>query len=98
MQESVLLRTLGASRKQVFLINLLEYFFLGSLASLSGIVLALGASWALSYFAFEVAFSFDVMPAVVVFVLITSLTILIGLLNVRSVVNNPPLEVLRNEV
>jgi len=98
MQESVLLRTLGASRKQVFLINLLEYFFLGSLASLSGIILALGASWVLSFFAFELAFSFDVMPAIVVFFSITLLTILIGLLNVRSVVNNPPLEVLRNEV
>ncbi len=97
MQESVLLRTLGASRKQVLLINLLEYFFLGSLASLSGIILALGASWALAYFAFEVAFTFDILPSVFVFVLITSLTITIGLLNVRSVVNNPPLEVLRNE-
>lgn len=98
MQESVLLRTLGASRKQVLIINLLEYFFLGSLASLSGIVLALGASWALAYFAFKIAFSFNILPALFVFIGITLLTILIGLLNVRSVVNNPPLEVLRTEV
>jgi putative ABC transport system permease protein len=98
MQESVLLRTLGASRKQVLIINVLEYLFLGSLASFSGIILALGASWALAYFAFEVVFSFNILPALLVFVGITFLTMLIGLLNVRSVVNNPPLEVLRNEV
>ncbi len=98
MQESVLLRTLGASRKQVLIINLLEYFFLGSLASLSGIILAMGASWALAYFAFEVAFTFNILPALVVFLVITGLTITIGLLNVRAVVNNPPLEVLRTEV
>jgi predicted lysophospholipase L1 biosynthesis ABC-type transport system permease subunit len=32
MHESVLLRTLGASRKQIFTITLLEYFFLGALS------------------------------------------------------------------
>ena len=36
IQESVLLRTLGASRKQIFYITALEYFFLGALAAATG--------------------------------------------------------------
>src|SRR4030095_3607971 len=51
IQESVLLRTLGASRKQIFYITALEYFFLGALAAATGIVLSLGVSWMLAKFA-----------------------------------------------
>ena len=42
IQESVLLRTLGASRRQIFIITALEYFFLGALASATGILISLG--------------------------------------------------------
>jgi putative ABC transport system permease protein len=52
IQESVLLRTLGASRKQIFYITALEYFFLGALAAATGIVLSLGVSWLLATFVF----------------------------------------------
>ena len=33
IQESVLLRTLGASRKQMLAITIIEYFFLGALSA-----------------------------------------------------------------
>ena len=52
IKESVLLRTMGASKKQIFRINALEYFFLGGLASASGIVLGLLASLGLGHFYF----------------------------------------------
>jgi putative ABC transport system permease protein len=39
IQESVLLRTLGASRKQIFAITALEYIFLGALSALTGILI-----------------------------------------------------------
>ncbi len=94
-QESVLLRTLGASRNQIFWINALEYFFLGSLASLTGIGLSVLASWALTVYLFELDFNPDLMPLLAVFAFITGITVLIGLLNSRGVVNKPPLEVLR---
>jgi putative ABC transport system permease protein len=55
-QESVLLRTLGGSRKQIFTITALEYFFLGSLAAATGILLALAASWALAHYTFGTPF------------------------------------------
>jgi len=98
VQESVLLRTLGASRKQIFAITALEYFFLGSLAAATGIVLALAGSWALAKYTFETTFTPDWWPVLAVFVSICLLTVFIGLINSRSVLNKPPLEVLRREV
>ncbi|WP_276348473.1 FtsX-like permease family protein [Daejeonella sp. JGW-45] len=98
IKESVLLRTLGASRKQILIITALEYFFLGALAAGAGIVLALLASWGLAKFSFETTFAPEMLPVLVLFVLISSLTVLIGLFNSRGVLNKPPLEVLRSEV
>lgn len=98
MRESVLLRTLGASRRQILSINALEYFLLGSLACLGGLLLSVGGAWALSKFAFEMPFEPDWSPLALTFLVITTLTVLIGLFNSREVVNRPPLEVLRAEV
>lgn len=98
IQESVLLRTIGASRKQILSINALEYFFLGSLAALTGVLIALTGSWALAVFNFETPFTPSFLPILVSYLAITFLTILIGLSNSRSVLNKPPLEILRSEV
>ena len=57
LKESVLLRTLGASRWQIWKILGAEYLFLGLLASATGIVLALTASWALAKFVFELDYT-----------------------------------------
>jgi putative ABC transport system permease protein len=98
IRESVLLRTLGASRKQILVITALEYFFLGALAAGAGIVLSLIASWGLAIFSFETTFTPEILPVVFLFLLISSLTVLIGLFNSRGILNKPPLEVLRSEV
>jgi putative ABC transport system permease protein len=97
IQESVLLRTLGANRRQVLKINALEYFFLGSLASLSGVMLSLVSSWALATFSFEAPFLPDLLPAFLLFCTITGLTMLIGIFNSQGILQKPPLEVLRSE-
>ncbi len=98
IRESVLLRTLGASRKQILVITALEYFFLGALAAGAGIVLSLLASWGLARFSFETSFTPSLLPVLVLFAIISSLTVLIGLFNSRGILNKPPLEVLRSEV
>lgn len=98
MQESVLLRTLGASRRQILIITSLEYFFLGALASATGILLAMAGSWALAQYSFDASFTPRWLPIVLIFLVISSLTVIIGLLNSRGVLNKPPLEVLRKEV
>jgi putative ABC transport system permease protein len=98
IQESVLLRTLGASRRQILVINGLEYSFLGILAAATGIVLAVGGSWALARFSFEIPFRPVLWPVLILFLGVVLLTVTIGLLNSRGILNRPPLEVLRSEV
>ncbi|WP_205512359.1 ABC transporter permease [Longitalea arenae] len=98
IQESILLRTLGASRKQILFITALEYFFLGALAAATGISLSMAASWALATYSFKAPFTPHVLPIFVLFAAIALLTVIIGLLNSRSILNKPPLEVLRKEV
>jgi putative ABC transport system permease protein len=98
IQESVLLRTLGAHRRQILRINALEYLLLGSLATLTGIALSIAGSFVLAKWQFNVPFSPDLMPSLYVFLGITGLTMLIGMFNNREVVSKPPLEVLRKEV
>ncbi|MDB4904826.1 MAG: transporter permease [Mucilaginibacter sp.] len=95
IQESVLLRTLGASRKQIFAITALEYLFLGALSALTGIVIAVIGTWLLAKYSFEIPFTINVLPAIALFIIISLLTIIIGLLNSRGVLNKPPLEILR---
>ncbi len=97
IQESVLLRTMGASRRQITGINTVEYFLLGSLSALTGIILSLPASWALAHYVFEATLQPPWWSLLLGFVVLTGLTVLIGLLNSREVVNKPPLEILRKE-
>ncbi|HEY1112929.1 MAG TPA: FtsX-like permease family protein [Chitinophagaceae bacterium] len=98
IQESILLRTLGASRRQILVITALEYFLLGAFAAATGIVLALGGSWALARWSFETPFTPEVWPIVVVFLSVCFLTVVIGLANSRGILSKPPLEILRQEV
>jgi putative ABC transport system permease protein len=98
LQESVLLRTLGASRKQIFAISALEYFFLGALAAATGILLALAGSWALAEYSFKTEFTPQWLYVVIVFFSVPLITMIIGLMNSRGLLTKPPLEVLRQEV
>jgi putative ABC transport system permease protein len=95
MRESILLRTLGADSGTVSKINTLEYFFLGSLASLSGILLSFLATWLLSAFVFEMEFRPAWGAGLILYLVITGLTIVLGWLNGRRIINQPPMEILR---
>ncbi len=95
VQESVLLRTLGALRHHILKINTLEYFLLGSLAALSGIAIALIAGWLVAWLSFDTVLSPNLWMLLAVYGLITFLTVIIGLSNSREVVRKSPLEILR---
>jgi putative ABC transport system permease protein len=97
IQESVLLRTLGARKKQITRIMVLEYFYLGGMGGLMGILLALAATLALAEFVFKTGFAPPLLPLVAVLAGVTGLTILLGMLNSRGIADRPPLEVLRAE-
>ena len=97
IKENVLLRTLGAKGKQILRITTLEYLYLGLLGGGIGIVLSLVGSLLLARFVFEVSIVPSLIPFLVVLPGIMGLVLLIGLLNSKSVLQSPPLEVLRKE-
>lgn len=96
IEESVLLKTLGASRRQVVAIMALEYLFLGAFAAAAGVLLSLGGVWALNRYVFEIGFAPSYLPAILAFGAVSLLTVAIGMLSSRGVHTSPPLEVLRS--
>jgi putative ABC transport system permease protein len=97
LRENILLRTLGASSGQLLKIQIIEFFLLGLCASVTGIALAVGAQWLLTTFVFKTGFSVPFTHLLIAIALNSTLTIVIGLLASRVVLNRPPLEVLRAE-
>jgi putative ABC transport system permease protein len=98
LKESVLLRTLGASRRQIWQILGAEYLVLGVLASATGIVLALLASWALAVFLFKLDYTPSFQPVMIAGLIVSSLTLVIGLLTSYGIGSTPPLAILRNDL
>ena len=98
IKESVLLRTLGATNKQILRITAFEYLLLGVLGSLLGILLALFGSFLLAFFVFEEPFVPSWIPFIIFLPGISLLVVGIGLSNIREVLNSSPLEILRKTV
>jgi putative ABC transport system permease protein len=97
VREGALLRTLGATRSQVFRVVLAEYLSLGLLASAVALILAAAAGWAVAHFLFDSSFSLPLLPMSFLTVAVVLLTVIVGLANSREVVRRTPLEVLREE-
>ena len=95
VEESVLLRTLGAERGQIGWILFAEYLLLGLLAASVGLGLALVGGWALAAFVFEVPFVPAWGAVLAALVVVPALTVAIGLAGSRGVLRRPPLDVLR---
>lgn len=98
LKENVLLRTLGALKKQLRALTLIEYGYLGIFASLAGSLLAILSSWILARYFFEIKFYPDFLSIAMIWLIVTLLTMVVGWFNTRSVINKSPLEVLRREV
>lgn len=96
-KESVLLRTLGAEKSQVGSIQTIEYALLGLLASLTGLMLALVASWGLATFYFDLTFVPDFSTLGLITLAITLTAIVIGWSGSRHIFKHSPLEILRLE-
>ncbi|MDH5804942.1 MAG: FtsX-like permease family protein, partial [Gemmatimonadota bacterium] len=95
VRESVLLKTLGATRRQITQILITEYAAIGLLAAVTGVILAVVAGWGLIRFMFEMDF---VLPLASLFWLTSGVTVLttaLGVYNGRDAVKYPPLAVMR---
>ena len=97
VRESVLLRTLGASRRQIFSVLIMEYLALGFGAALTGALLSWAAAWGLAHFVFQTGFTPALIPTLIALIAVPALTAVIGLLMSRNVVRQSPLAVLRSE-
>jgi putative ABC transport system permease protein len=97
IREGTLLRTLGASRRQVLRILGVEYAALGIAAALVATVLAGGAGWALAKWVFETRFTLPLLPMAGLALGLATLTTVVGLWSSHDVLDRPPLEVLSRE-
>jgi putative ABC transport system permease protein len=97
IRETVLLRTLGATRRQLQQILLVEYAVLGVLATLTGGLLAISANALLAKFVFKAPVVFAPGSLALTALVAVLITLITGLLTNRGVATHPPLEVLRQE-
>ena len=97
VREGTLLRTLGATRRQVLTILCVEYAALGLAASIVASALAGAAGWGLAKWLFETRFVLPTASMAALAGALVLLTTTVGLWNSLEVLNRPPLEVLRSE-
>lgn len=95
LRESALLKTLGASRKQITQVLVTEYAALGLLAAATGVLLGGVAAWALMRFFFKLDYTAPWLGLSLLSVGVAVLAVTVGLLNSRDVFRRQPLAVLR---
>ncbi len=96
LRESVLLKTLGATQRQILRILFSEYALLGALGGLCGMGLATVGGWALVRFVFKVPFQFAFGPAAAIAAAMLGMAVGIGLLTGREVFRETPMAALRD--
>jgi putative ABC transport system permease protein len=97
IRETVLLRTLGATRRQLALIQLVEYAALGTQAAIVGGLLAVAGNALLARYVFNVSASAAAWQVASAAALVSLLAIATGFMAGRGVADHPPLEILRQE-
>jgi putative ABC transport system permease protein len=95
VRESVLLKTLGATRAQIVRMLFTEYALLGAIGSFAGIVLAVGGGWAAVHYIFKTPFSVTPLALACVAAVTMLLTIVTGLFAARDVFSETPMSALR---
>ncbi|RZK82716.1 MAG: FtsX-like permease family protein [Pedobacter sp.] len=96
LREHVLLRTLGASRAQIISITAVEHLCLGMLAAGTGVLLSFTASWLLAKFSFDTTFSPPLIETFSLFLLVTVVTVITGIVSSRKIFNTPPIAILNS--
>ena len=97
LYESVVLRTLGATRGLVARAFAVEYGLLGAAAGLGGALLATALAWAVVRWVFDTPWSFDPVPLLVGLAATIALAVAVGFLVTFRLLGQKPLPVLRRE-
>jgi putative ABC transport system permease protein len=96
IREGALLKTLGATRRQLSHILLAEYLALGLLAGMVGIGLSAGGGWAMMHLVFDLGFRLPALPLLVVLAVTATLVATVGIAASREVFRRTAVEVLRD--
>jgi putative ABC transport system permease protein len=95
LREGALLRTLGARRKQVLTVLFAEYLALGAIATGSGLFLAIGGSAIVVPVVFEIDYAPQLGALFAIWLVVMTLTVVVGLAGSRDLLIRAPLPILR---
>jgi putative ABC transport system permease protein len=95
LREAVLLKVLGATRKQVGRMLVTEYLVVGALGSIAGIVLSGVAAWSITHFIFKAPFAGAPLAALGIAGVMIGVVVTIGILTGREVFMSTPMAALR---
>ena len=95
LREGALLKTLGARRNQVLTVLFSEYVALGTVATASGLVLAVAAGALVVPLVFQMTYSVRLGALATIWTAVVLLTVVVGLLGSRELLRRAPLPVLR---
>tara|TARA_B110000037_G_scaffold22106_1_gene24788 strand:- start:263 stop:2788 length:2526 start_codon:yes stop_codon:yes gene_type:complete len=95
VNEGVLLKTLGAVRSKIVVINTVEYFLIGLFAVLAGAIISVGCAWAISVFALKIHFTIAFLPLLSISSLVILMITLFGYFNALHISKKPSLSILR---
>ena len=97
LYQSVILKTIGATRGFVSRVFAIEYALLGAAAGVAGSALAAGLAWAVLRWAFDVPWQWAPATLVGGVLAATGLALVVGFLGTRRLLGRKPLGVLRGE-
>lgn len=95
--DAVVMKVLGATRRDVITAFVVEYGLLGLLAATMGAVLGLGAAWAILTFVMEISFAPNLLTVLTVVIGAVAATIATGVLTTWSAMSVRPARQLRAE-
>ncbi len=96
IQESALMRTLGASRRQVSISMLTEFACIGAVAAVVATLFASGLAYYLSRFVLDIPYAFNVSLALTALLAALILVPLAAWLVIRGYLNVPPKQLLNS--
>lgn len=97
IRESVLLKTIGATRRQIVAILFTEYLMLGALAAAAGLILSVAAAWSLTRWFFDATFHPLAGQLALLGLGVAAMAAAVGLWASREVFERTPLEAIRDE-
>ncbi len=95
LREGALLKTLGARRRQILTVLLSEYIALGTVATGSGLMLAVAGAAIVVPTVFDMAYAPRFGSLAIIWLVVVALTVLVGFLGSRDLLSRAPLPVLR---